>query len=240
MIEHVRVHFVATRCVIAVGGSGELSELATETRPAATESSSSSARRSEDEEEEVPEELRCAVCLELYLDPLRLHPCSHSFCAPCLRLLAQAQLAQPCNTCPVCRSPVFWTSVDKELSGAAAAFVGPLLARRAWLKLNPGVAELPLPGASFRLLGVGGPGPALRALFVSILCLGLFFLLFLPGVYISSHLFDYLILNLTDLEFGATVKAFGRTEWLSLSQSLFPVLSLLAVLFLSSYLVFSA
>ncbi|NXM85416.1 TRI59 protein, partial [Oenanthe oenanthe] len=51
--------------------------------------------------ERLEEELTCAICCDTFRDP-RLLPCSHTFCAPCLRRL----LRPPLGSCPSCRAPV--------------------------------------------------------------------------------------------------------------------------------------
>uniref|UniRef100_K1R320 Tripartite motif-containing protein 59 n=1 Tax=Magallana gigas TaxID=29159 RepID=K1R320_MAGGI len=53
---------------------------------------------------QLDDELSCSICLELYRSPLTL-PCLHSFCAECLRELAQGSNG-PTLSCPQCRANI--------------------------------------------------------------------------------------------------------------------------------------
>ncbi|RNE98043.1 EF hand [Trypanosoma conorhini] len=46
---------------------------------------------------ECSEELRCALCLDSWQDPVELVPCGHIFCTKCVKGV---------YTCPICREPV--------------------------------------------------------------------------------------------------------------------------------------
>ncbi|XP_072517799.1 E3 ubiquitin-protein ligase RNF180 [Salminus brasiliensis] len=66
---------------------------------------------SSDEEEK--EGYTCAVCLDVYYNPYMCQPCSHVFCEPCLRTVAQNR---PRSTpCPLCRTLISHVLFQQEL-----------------------------------------------------------------------------------------------------------------------------
>jgi len=50
----------------------------------------------------VEDDMTCAVCLDLFDDPLALK-CAHNFCEKCIKLLIQSQPTSACIMCPLCR-----------------------------------------------------------------------------------------------------------------------------------------
>ncbi|KAK3095622.1 hypothetical protein FSP39_016779 [Pinctada imbricata] len=70
----------------------------------------------------IPEEHCCPVCLDIYCEPMYCVPCQHTFCDPCLRLLArQTPNWTPCPLCRVtikkCFNNFNLTSTLKSLYG---------------------------------------------------------------------------------------------------------------------------
>ncbi|KAA8901867.1 hypothetical protein FN846DRAFT_104393 [Sphaerosporella brunnea] len=62
------------------------------------------ANEEESIEELLAKQLLCSICTELYVDPVLVLPCSHSFCGSCA-----ARWLQFNNTCPSCRGKVVET-----------------------------------------------------------------------------------------------------------------------------------
>ncbi|KAL3789544.1 hypothetical protein HJC23_001352 [Cyclotella cryptica] len=48
--------------------------------------------------------LKCAICLDIFSDPVSLVHCGHTFCHECLTSSMQASPTTPC--CPECRAPI--------------------------------------------------------------------------------------------------------------------------------------
>ncbi|XP_058863419.1 E3 ubiquitin-protein ligase TRIM35-like [Acipenser ruthenus] len=67
------------------------------------------------------EELSCAVCCEIFKDPVTLH-CNHSFCKACLN---QCWKENGARECPVCRrrSSIEWLAVDFRLRNIVESFL---------------------------------------------------------------------------------------------------------------------
>uniref|UniRef100_W5LX68 RING-type domain-containing protein n=1 Tax=Lepisosteus oculatus TaxID=7918 RepID=W5LX68_LEPOC len=63
-----------------------------------------------------PEEnVMCAVCLDIFTDPVTLQSCYHSFCRECMESHRAATIPDP--LCPVCRTPISETNLwsDQQL-----------------------------------------------------------------------------------------------------------------------------
>jgi len=50
----------------------------------------------------VEDDMTCAVCLDIFDDPLALK-CAHNFCEKCIKLLIHSQATGSCLACPLCR-----------------------------------------------------------------------------------------------------------------------------------------
>ena len=63
-----------------------------------------------EEENTCPEfqNLKCSICIELPVEPLKLNPCSHKFCASCIRPYLRLK-----NNCPLCRGFVGVSRLDR-------------------------------------------------------------------------------------------------------------------------------
>ncbi len=75
----------------------------------------------------IPDEMVCAVCLELMLEPATT-PCNHSFCRTCI-----LQVGEQSMHCPLCRAalpPHYIAPVDEVFRARLEAECGPQLASR--------------------------------------------------------------------------------------------------------------
>ena len=55
------------------------------------------------------ENISCAICMELLVEPLKLKPCSHRYCASCIRSYLRTN-----DKCPLCRATVEGDSLDQN------------------------------------------------------------------------------------------------------------------------------
>ncbi|NWU86091.1 RN180 ligase, partial [Onychorhynchus coronatus] len=76
-----------------------------------------------DDEQELrrdKESYLCAVCLDIYFNPYMCYPCHHTFCEPCLRMLAKDNPAS--TPCPLCRTTVARVFFQTELNNSTRSF----------------------------------------------------------------------------------------------------------------------
>ena len=56
----------------------------------------------------------CAVCIDLLYNPIKITPCGHIFCEPCVKRLRQTE-TQRDIPCPLCRQTIESCEHDTEL-----------------------------------------------------------------------------------------------------------------------------
>ncbi|XP_008322847.1 E3 ubiquitin-protein ligase RNF180 isoform X2 [Cynoglossus semilaevis] len=69
------------------------------------------------EDDKDREGLICPVCLDVFFRPHSCKPCGHVFCEPCLRRVAKNRARS--TPCPLCRSIISYTDVNKDLNQTA-------------------------------------------------------------------------------------------------------------------------
>lgn len=91
---------------------------------------------------------QCAVCMDIKFRPVRLSPCGHEFCDPCVRSLVNSR-------CPTCREEIQDCFHDHDLAAKMKeGYPNEYEERRLAEQLSP--VALPLPGRQiwFKILSV--------------------------------------------------------------------------------------
>jgi len=71
--------------------------------------------------------LACSCCLDVFVDPVTVAPCGHSFCAHCIEHWLSLSTGTPC---PLCGAEIEHTALSFSLKAVAERAHGPALALR--------------------------------------------------------------------------------------------------------------
>ena len=69
------------------------------------------------EDQDLPDDLKCIICMDVYINPVVLG-CGHSFCKDCLKDLLKDK-----PVCPTCRTPSFYGSDNLNPNFALKALI---------------------------------------------------------------------------------------------------------------------
>ena len=74
-------------------------------------------QETEMEEQEIPEDLKCVICMEIFLNPVILG-CGHSFCKLCIQDILKTN-----PKCPTCKTPSFFGSENLRANFAVKSYI---------------------------------------------------------------------------------------------------------------------
>ncbi|XP_069987454.1 uncharacterized protein [Penaeus vannamei] len=98
---------------------------------------------SSEDSDKIPKDLMCPVCLDLLYSPLKVQPCGHIFCEPCLRRIAHPN---PTNTlCPLCRHIIGQCMPCRDIGNEVREHYAALYRERHHFEQEHSSQHMPLP-----------------------------------------------------------------------------------------------
>ncbi|XP_042873172.1 E3 ubiquitin-protein ligase RNF180-like isoform X2 [Penaeus japonicus] len=98
---------------------------------------------SSDDADKIPKDIMCPVCLDLLYSPLKVQPCGHIFCEPCLRRVAHPN---PTNTlCPLCRHIIGQCMPCRDIGNEVRENYGEMYRERHQFEQEHSSQHMPLP-----------------------------------------------------------------------------------------------